>query len=106
MGSYRDNPRQKMRGQMDMARSTQLVILIQNIYTLWGRKRFLLPVTYFSTNLVYPFTLRVTGIKSCHAQSNGHKPLRTVRINIEILETTKARDSSAAQVHYALYTTF
>jgi len=30
-----------------------------------GRKRFLLPVTYFPTqypNLVYPFTLRVTGI--------------------------------------------
>jgi len=46
----------------DMARSTRLVILIKNIYTLWGRKRFLLPVTYFSTNLVYPFTLRVTGI--------------------------------------------
>jgi len=33
-----------------------------NIYTLWGRKRFLRPVTYFSTNLVYPFTLRVTRI--------------------------------------------
>jgi len=49
-------------GQTDMARSTRLVILIKNIYTLWGRKRFLLPVTYFPTNLVYPFTLRVTGI--------------------------------------------
>jgi len=46
-----------------MARSTRLVILIKDIYTLWGRKRFLLPVTYFPTNLVYPFTLRVTGIK-------------------------------------------
>jgi len=51
-----------------MARSTQLVILriymiLQNIYTLWGRKRFLLPVTYFPTNLVYQFSLRVTGIK-------------------------------------------
>jgi len=50
-----------------------------NIYTLWGRKRFLLPVTFSDessipfystsngykspTNLVYPFTLRVTGIK-------------------------------------------
>jgi len=30
-----------------------------------GRKRFLLPVTYFSTNLVYPFTLRLTGINIC-----------------------------------------
>jgi len=45
-----------------MARSTRLVILIKNIYTLWDRNRFLLPVTYFPTNLVYPFTLRVTGI--------------------------------------------
>jgi len=46
-------------GQTDMARSTRLVILIGNIYTLWGRKRFLLPVIYFPTNLVYPFTIRV-----------------------------------------------
>jgi len=38
------------------------VVLIKNIYTLWGRKRFLLRVTYFPTNLVYPFTLLVTGI--------------------------------------------
>jgi len=30
-------------GKTDMARSTRLVILIKNIYTLWGRKRFLLP---------------------------------------------------------------
>jgi len=45
-----------------MARSTRLMILIKNIFTLWGRKRFLLPVTYFPTNLVYPFTLRVTGM--------------------------------------------
>jgi len=43
-----------------MARSTRLVILIKNIYTLWGRKRFLLHVTYFPTNLVYPFTLKGT----------------------------------------------
>jgi len=44
-------------GQTDMARSTRLVILIKEIYTLWGRKRFLLPVTYFPTNLVYTFCL-------------------------------------------------
>jgi len=25
---------------------------VKNIYTLWGLKRFLLPVTYFPTNLV------------------------------------------------------
>jgi len=46
--------------QTDMARSTRLVILIKNIYTLWGQKRF--SVSYFPTNLVYPFTLRVAGI--------------------------------------------
>jgi len=61
-------------GQTDVARSTSasdpdqeyiyfmLVILIKNKYTLCGRKRFLLPVTYFSTNLEYPSTLRVPGI--------------------------------------------
>jgi len=54
---------QRSSGQTDMAISTRLVILIKNIYTLRGRKRFLLPVTYFPTNLVYPFTLRVTGIQ-------------------------------------------
>jgi len=47
--------------QTDMARPIRLVILINNIYTLWGWKRFLLPVTYFPMNLVYPFTLRLTG---------------------------------------------
>jgi len=60
-------------GQTDMARSTRLVILIKNIYTLWGRKRFLLPVTYFPTNLVYPFTLRVTGIKTNNRDINHFK---------------------------------
>jgi len=53
---------QRSSGQTDIARLTRLVILIKNICTLWGRKRFLLPVTYFPTNLVYPFTLRITGI--------------------------------------------
>jgi len=43
----------------NMARPTRLVILNKNIYILWGRKRFLLPVTYFPANLVYPFTLWV-----------------------------------------------
>jgi len=42
-----------------MAKSTRLVILIKYIYTL----RFLLIVKNFPTNLVYPFTLRLTGIK-------------------------------------------
>jgi len=47
--------------QTDMSRSTRLVILIKNICSLWGRKRFLLPLSYFPTNLVFPFTLLVTG---------------------------------------------
>jgi len=39
------------------------LMVIKNIYTLFGRKRLLycllllLPVTYFQTNLVYPFTV-------------------------------------------------
>jgi len=36
-----------VRAAQDMTISTRLVILIKNIYTLWGRKRFLRPVTYF-----------------------------------------------------------
>jgi len=34
-------------GQTDMARSTCLVMLIKNIYTLWGRKRLLHCVANF-----------------------------------------------------------
>jgi len=34
-------------GQTDMARSTCLVMLIKNIYTLWGRKRLLHGVENF-----------------------------------------------------------
>jgi len=54
-----------------MARSTRLVIL-SRIYILYGvGKGFLLPVTYFPTKIVYPFTLRVTGI--FYPTSNGYK---------------------------------
>jgi len=55
-----------------MSRSTRLLILIKNMYTLYSRKRFLLPLTYFSTNVAHPFTLRVTGIKiyRCRYASN------------------------------------
>jgi len=48
-------------GQTDMASSTRLVILMKNIYTLWSRKRFLLPVTYISPITIYSFSLRVRG---------------------------------------------
>jgi len=50
----------------------------QNIYTLWGRKRFLLPVT--SDDLVYPFTLRVTSITRRNAVIPF--PLRVTGITI------------------------
>jgi len=53
---------QRSHGQMDiktdMARSTRLVILIKNIYTLCGRKRFLLPTTYFSPNTIYHLSIK------------------------------------------------
>jgi len=41
-------------GQTDMARSTRLVMLIRNIYTLWGRKRLLHCVANFWLQSVYP----------------------------------------------------
>jgi len=56
-----------------MPRSTRLVILIKNIYILCGRKHFLLSVTDFATNLVYPFT------------SNGYKNVKYKKIKIFIL---------------------
>jgi len=37
------------------------------------KKRFLLPVTYFPINLVYPFTLRVTGIINENGQHIKYK---------------------------------
>jgi len=46
-----------------MASSTRILLVIKIIYTLKGGKRFLLPLTYFLKNLVYPFTLQVTGKK-------------------------------------------
>jgi len=64
--SFRDHNvhthRRPASGRTDMARSTRLVILFRNTWTLWGRKRFLLHATYFSPNSIYPFTLRVTVI--------------------------------------------
>jgi len=41
-------------GQTDMARSTRLVILIKNIYTLWGRKHLLHCVANFWLKSIYP----------------------------------------------------
>jgi len=45
-------------GRMDRAKSTWVLIGIRNIYTLYGRTRFLLDVTFVPTNLVYPLPLR------------------------------------------------
>jgi len=44
-----------------MARQTRLVMLIKNIYTLWGRKRFLLPIKYFPI----PYYSKVIGVANC-----------------------------------------
>jgi len=41
-------------GQTDMARSTRLVMLIKNIYTLWGRQRLLHCVANFWLKSIYP----------------------------------------------------
>jgi len=71
-----------------MARSTRLVILIKNIYTLWCRKRFLLHVTYFPTNLVYPFTLRVTGINILD-ERRLRKTVLLVRFWINVIKIDK-----------------
>jgi len=38
-----------------MARSTRLVILIKNVFTLWGRKRFFLPCATISMSLYVYF---------------------------------------------------
>jgi len=62
------------------------------IYSLWGRKHFLLPVTYFPTNLVYPFTLRVTGIFGAVLYHEG-KPstfiLKTLTKTEQVYATNK-----------------
>jgi len=63
--------------------------------TLWGRKRFLLPVTYFSTNLVYRFNLRVTGITM---YQNDLTVVQTCK-NIKILYAlVRARDFVLSKV--------
>jgi len=56
-------------GQKDLARSTRLVRLIKNIYTLWGRKRLLHCVASFWLKSLYPlqgykidFALRGTSV--------------------------------------------
>jgi len=46
-------------GHTDMARSTRLVMLIKNIYAIYRVGN-----AYFPTNLIFPFTLRVTGINT------------------------------------------
>jgi len=56
-----------------MARSTRL---IKNIYTLWGRKRFLLPVTYLTTNIVYPIII----ILETNIHRVGFKPNNRIKV--------------------------
>jgi len=52
-------------GQTDMARSTRLVMLIKNIYSLWGRKRVLHCVANFWLKSIYP----LQGYKNNNIQS-------------------------------------
>jgi len=46
----------------------------KNIYAFYNGKRFLLSVTYFSTNIVYPFTRRV---------QKGYKNVKMYREKVE-----------------------
>jgi len=55
--------------QTDWDRSNRLLILINNIYTLYGRKRYILPVTYLQRIWYTHLPLRVTG-------RNIHKPTK------------------------------
>ena len=48
-------------GQTNMAKSTQLVMLIIYVYILWGLRRFLLCVTNLKTTLIVPSTYKAYG---------------------------------------------
>jgi len=76
--------------QTDRARSTRLVILFKNIYTLWGRKRFLLPVTYFPTNLVSskPINLDEESLVSYFVDGTPYSkvPIRELKDEVFIYE--------------------
>jgi len=45
-----------------MAKSTQVVFLIKNIFELLGQKSFIISVKYLSRT-IFSFTLRATGLK-------------------------------------------
>jgi len=57
-----------------MARSPRLVILIKNIDTLWGRKRFLLPVTLYGVGNASFYLLHTYDESSIpfYSTSNGY----------------------------------
>jgi len=52
----------KTDGQTNMAKSTQVVFLIKNIFELLGQKSFIISVKYLSRT-IFSFTLRATGLK-------------------------------------------
>jgi len=87
-----------------MARSTWLLILIKNIYTLWGRKRFILPVTYILTNLIYPFILRVTGIQIFISDDNMRIGSSRFYLNPnkELIRDKEKEEMSAHSLAFAL----
>jgi len=61
-------------GQTDMARSTRLVILI-TIYLFMGSETVPSACYILPTNLVYHFTLRVTGIVNIYSDLMGFQYL-------------------------------
>jgi len=98
---YRDNSVHtdgQTEGPTDMARSTRLVILIKNICSLWDRKRFLLPVSYFPSVRMHAeisetkrarllrFGVQIPKLLTkcklvsamCHAHRYAHKPPKAV----------------------------
>jgi len=66
----------------DMARSTRLVILFKNIYTLWGRKRFLLPDSDESS---VPFYFTSNGYKNTREMSYNGSTFNILSIRFKIM---------------------
>jgi len=84
-----------------MARSTRLVILIKNMYTLWGRKRFLLPVTYFPSNGKGVFLKMVMSSAEYRLENNSSPTFKRNRDSVlgSVLDLTFTKG-----IHYTAWT--
>jgi len=80
-------------GQTDTARSTRLVMLIKNIYTLWGRKRLLHCVANFWLKSIYP----LQGYKNAKAFADPDKALP---FNIDTIATIKTDEEPVYSKSY------